>query len=44
MAQSISYEAVFRTLLVLLVSASFSYSIRAYSQFSSLMTLLVSII
>lgn len=40
-AQSISYEAVFSTLLVLLVRASFSYSVRAYFQFRTLITSLV---
>lgn len=40
-AQSISYEAVFSTLLVLLVVMGFRYSIRAYFYFKTLLVLLV---
>jgi NADH:ubiquinone oxidoreductase subunit H len=34
-AQSISYESVFRTLLVLVILLAFSYSVRSYSSMSS---------
>jgi len=38
-AQSISYEAVFRTLVVLVIVLVFSYSVRSYSSQSSLLFL-----
>lgn len=38
-AQSVSYESVFSTLIVLIIIMSFSYSIRSYSSISSLMIL-----